>query len=55
MLKLNEGAEGLKTHIYRLPGRALFNQEKSKLMQTKGQLQEMPGLPFRLHHLRFFP
>ncbi len=31
---------GLKTHIYLIPGRALFNQEKSKLMQTKGQLSE---------------
>jgi len=33
-------APGLKVHIYRLPGRALFNQEKSKLMQTKGQLSK---------------
>ena len=30
----------LKAHIYRQPGRALFNQEKSKLMQTKGQLSK---------------
>ena len=36
------GAEAirLKFHICRLPGRALFNQEKSKLMQTKGQLSK---------------
>ncbi len=26
----------LKAHIHWLMGRALFNQEKSKLMQTKG-------------------
>ena len=45
----------LKTHIYRQSGRALFNQEKSKLMQTKGQLSESAMLLFRLHHLRFFP
>ena len=45
----------LKTHIYRQSGRALFNQEKSKLMQTKGQLSESTMLLFRLHHLRFFP
>ena len=48
-------ASKLKAHIQRLPGRALFNQEKSKLMQTKGQLSKSSRLPFRLHHLRFFP
>ena len=48
-------AVGLKAHIYSQPGRALFNQEKSKLMQTKGQLLESVMLLFRLHHLRFFP
>ena len=48
-------SERLNVHIQRLPGRALFNQEKSKLMQTKGQLLEKPRLLFRLHHLRFFP
>ena len=30
----------LKAHIYQQHGRALFNQEKSKLMQTKGQLSK---------------
>ncbi len=36
-----KGASGLKVHIYWLQGRALFNQEKSKLMQTKGQYQRV--------------
>lgn len=29
--------------------------EKSKLMQTKGQLMKSLNTAFRLHHLRFFP
>ena len=53
--KLWTEAVWLKSHIYLQPGRALFNQEKSKLMQTKGQLSESAMLLFRLHHLRFFP
>ena len=36
-------------------GHALFNQEKSKLIKTKGLLSESAMLLFRMHHLRFFP
>ena len=37
-VKLWAKARRLKLHIWKLTGRTLFNQEKSKLMQTKGQL-----------------